>query len=55
MTNDIVNYPPLVNTMTTSIARADLIKFLRADRASDPDRVEALALDFGNPIAIRPS
>ena len=50
MTNDILNYHPLVNTMTTSIASADLVKFLRAT-GHDP-RVEALRRGCGNPIAI---
>jgi Ala-tRNA(Pro) deacylase len=30
MEHDILNYHPLVNTMTTAIARDDLVKFLRA-------------------------
>ncbi|MEX1082702.1 MAG: YbaK/EbsC family protein, partial [Xanthobacteraceae bacterium] len=30
MRHEILNYHPLVNTRTTSIARADLIKFLEA-------------------------
>jgi Ala-tRNA(Pro) deacylase len=30
MTNDTLNFHPLVNTMTTSIKRDDLVKFLRA-------------------------
>lgn len=41
MANDILNYHPLVNTMTTSIASADLMKFLQAT-GHDP-RVEALS------------
>ena len=30
MENDIINCHPLVNTMTTSIARDDLVRFLEA-------------------------
>jgi Ala-tRNA(Pro) deacylase len=45
MTNDILNYHPLVNTMTTSIASADLIKFLQAT-GHDP-RIEALSVAPG--------
>ncbi len=30
MTHDVLNYHPLDNRMTTSIARDDLIKFLEA-------------------------
>jgi Ala-tRNA(Pro) deacylase len=30
MEHDILNYHPLINTMTTAIARADLVKFLEA-------------------------
>jgi Ala-tRNA(Pro) deacylase len=41
MKNDILNYHPLTNTMTTSIASADLVKFLRAT-GHDP-RIEALS------------
>ena len=52
MTNDILNYHPLVNTMTTSIASADLIKFLRAT-GHDP-RVEALATDSGTQLQSDP-
>ena len=37
----ILNYHPLVNTMTTSIASADLVKFLQAT-GHDP-RIEALS------------
>ena len=45
MENAILNYHPLVNTMTTSIASADLVKFLRAT-GHDP-RIEALSLPSG--------
>jgi len=41
MEHDTLNYHPLVNTMTTSIASADLIKFLRAT-GHDP-RIETLS------------
>jgi Ala-tRNA(Pro) deacylase len=40
MARDIINCHPLVNTMTTSIAAADLVKFLAA--AGHPPRVLAL-------------
>jgi Ala-tRNA(Pro) deacylase len=30
MQHDILNYHPLINTLTTAIARADLVKFLEA-------------------------
>ncbi|MGH6684486.1 MAG: prolyl-tRNA synthetase associated domain-containing protein [Pseudolabrys sp.] len=43
MENEMLNYHPLVNTMTTSIARGDLVKFLestghlpRIERVSGP-------------------
>src|SRR5436189_4163917 len=45
MENDILNYHPLVNTMTTSIASADLVKFLQAT-GHDP-RIEALSTASG--------
>ena len=32
MEHETLNYHPLVNTMTTSIARDDLVKFLQVDR-----------------------
>ena len=41
MKHEILNYHPLVNTMTTSIASADLVKFLQAT-GHDP-RIEALS------------
>jgi Ala-tRNA(Pro) deacylase len=41
MRHDILNYHPLRNTMTTSIAAADLVRFLAA--ACHPPRVEAVA------------
>jgi Ala-tRNA(Pro) deacylase len=41
MANDILNYHPLVNTMTTSIKGADLVKFLQAT-GHDP-RIEPLS------------
>ena len=52
MTHEILNYHPLVNTMTTSIASADLIKFLRAT-GHDP-RVEALAAASGTQLQSDP-
>jgi Ala-tRNA(Pro) deacylase len=45
MTNDILNYHPLVNTMTTSIASAGLIKFLQA--TGHEPRIEALSAPPG--------
>ena len=41
MKHAILNYHPLVNTMTTSIASADLVRFLQAT-GHDP-RIEALS------------
>jgi Ala-tRNA(Pro) deacylase len=41
MRHDTVNCHPLVNTMTTSIAREDLLKFLRA--TGHEPRIERLA------------
>ena len=41
MTHGILNYHPLDNTMTTSIARDDLVKFLRA--TGHEPRIEPLA------------
>jgi Ala-tRNA(Pro) deacylase len=52
MKNDILNYHPLANTMTTSIASADLVKFLRAT-GHDP-RVEALSAGTGNQLQSAP-
>jgi Ala-tRNA(Pro) deacylase len=42
MQHETLNYHPLVNTMTTSIARADLIRFLEA--TGHPPRIAALTL-----------
>jgi Ala-tRNA(Pro) deacylase len=39
--HDILNYHPLVNTMTTTIARDDLVKFLAA--TGHPPRVEEVS------------
>ncbi len=41
MRHDVLNYHPLINTQTTSIARNDLIKFLEA--TGHPPRIEAVA------------
>ena len=41
MRHETVNCHPLVNTMTTSIARADLVRFLEA--TGHPARIEAVA------------
>ena len=40
MQHDTINAHPLTNTMTTSIARADLLRFLEA--TGHPARIEAL-------------
>ena len=42
MQHETLNYHPLVNTMTTSIARADLVHFLEA--TGHPPRIVAAAL-----------
>ncbi len=52
MKNDILNYHPLANTMTTSIASADLVRFLQAT-GHDP-RIEALSADTGNQLQSAP-
>ena len=52
MRNDILNYHPLANTMTTSIASADLVKFLQAT-GHDP-RIETLSADAGNQLQSAP-
>ncbi|MDQ2954479.1 MAG: hypothetical protein M3R18_06025 [Pseudomonadota bacterium] len=41
MTHATLNYHPLVNTMTTSIARDDLLKFLES--TSHPPRIERVS------------
>jgi len=41
MDHEILNYHPLVNTMTTSIGSADLVKFLKA--TGHEPRIETLA------------
>ena len=38
MAHATLNYHPLVNTMTTSIARDDLVKFLESTGHSPADR-----------------
>ena len=48
LTHEILNYHPLVNTMTTSIARDDLVAFLAA--TGHPPRILAVAdAPEGNP------
>ena len=42
MTNDILNYHPLANTMTTSIASLDLVRFLQA--TGHEPRIEPLTV-----------
>ena len=42
MQHETLNYHPLVNTMTTSIARADLVRFL--EQTGHPPRIAAVAL-----------
>jgi Ala-tRNA(Pro) deacylase len=41
LADEVLNYHPLVNTMTTSISRSDLVKFLKAT-GHDP-RIEAVS------------
>jgi Ala-tRNA(Pro) deacylase len=41
MAHEPINCHPLMNTMTTSIARADLVKFLEA--TGHPPRIAAVA------------
>jgi Ala-tRNA(Pro) deacylase len=41
MTHDTINCHPLVNSMTTSIARDDLVRFL--DATGHPPRIMAVA------------
>jgi Ala-tRNA(Pro) deacylase len=41
MTHALLNYHPLVNTMTTAIARNDLVKFLEA--TGHPPRIEPVS------------
>jgi Ala-tRNA(Pro) deacylase len=41
MENAVINCHPLVNTMTTSIGRADLLKFFRA--TGHTPRIEPIA------------
>lgn len=43
MTHDILNFHPLVNTMTTSLASADLVRFLEA--AGHPPRIVPVAAE----------
>ena len=47
MRHAIINCHPLVNTMTTSLARDDLIKFL--DATGHPPRIMAVAGVGGDP------
>ena len=42
MQHETLNYHPLVNTMTTSIARADLVRFLK--QTGHSPRIAAVAL-----------
>jgi Ala-tRNA(Pro) deacylase len=43
MTHDTLNCHPLVNTMTTSLAAADLVRFLEA--TGHPPRIVAVAAE----------
>jgi len=43
LAHDLLNYHPLTNTMTTAIARDDLVKFLRA--TGHEPRIEAVSVD----------
>jgi Ala-tRNA(Pro) deacylase len=45
MQHDVINCHPLVNTMTTSLARADLIRFLEA--TGHPPRIAAVTFSGG--------
>jgi Ala-tRNA(Pro) deacylase len=47
MRHDIINCHPLTNTMTTSIARADLLKFLEA--TGHPARIVGIAFSGESP------
>src|SRR5215210_2390221 len=51
MQHDVINCHPLVNTMTTSIARDDLVKFLEA--TGHPPRIEHVAGDTAESAADR--
>jgi Ala-tRNA(Pro) deacylase len=42
MRHDLLNYHPLINTMTTSIARDDLVRFLKA--TGHPPRIAAVTV-----------
>jgi Ala-tRNA(Pro) deacylase len=56
MAHATVNFHPLQNAMTTSIARDDLVRFLEA--TGHPPRVVAVSRggpDLGTPIAITPA
>ena len=52
MRHETLNYHPLVNTMTTSIARGDLVRFLEA--TGHPPRVVAMAVSGGATIGSPP-
>jgi Ala-tRNA(Pro) deacylase len=53
MEQDRINFHPLRNTMTTTIARDDLVRFLEA--TGHPPRIVPVSLDVSNPIAITPA
>jgi Ala-tRNA(Pro) deacylase len=48
MRHEMLNYHPLVNTMTTSIARTELVRFLEA--TEHPPQIVALAQPAGTEI-----
>jgi Ala-tRNA(Pro) deacylase len=56
MRHETLNYHPLVNTMTTSIARGDLVRFLEA--TGHPPRIVAVAVSgdgtIGSPQEAQP-
>jgi Ala-tRNA(Pro) deacylase len=52
MTQPLLNFHPLANTMTTSIARDDLVRFLEA--TGHPPRIVAVSGTVDTPIAIDP-
>jgi Ala-tRNA(Pro) deacylase len=48
MRHEMLNYHPLVNTMTTSIASSDLVRFLK--ETGHPPRIIAVAVSGGGTI-----
>jgi len=52
MRHETLNYHPLVNTMTTSITRDDLVRFLEA--TGHPPRIVAVAVSDDGTIGSPP-